>query len=291
MIAENKKSEEWFITDQRGVQVARWYAYPESLGRDYAWASYFYGGTTDQPSDWRPGPDQHIQKTQISAAHTSLKSGLWVVSISTPIYKAVDPDKREFLGVIGVSFELATNFINLPEKDRQFPVLVDVREGAHNGLILQHPLLQKLRKQSDEHLDRFVNDVKYRVSPEVIAQLKKGDADYHDPLGKDDDAGDYRERYLAAEAPIELLSGEGKSQHESPSGWMIIVQDPYQEAIGTTLHELRASLLGSGLAAFGIICFVILGQWWSVMRMVESPAKWQPTQANPPGEGAQLTPR
>jgi eukaryotic-like serine/threonine-protein kinase len=290
MIAENKKSESWFITDSRGVQLARWYAYPETLGRDYAWASYFYGGTTDQSKDWRPDPDQHIQKTQISAAHTSLSSGLWVVSITTPVFK-VDGEHKQFLGVIGVSFELATNFINLQEKDRQFPVLVDVREGTHSGLILQHPLLQKLRKQSDEHLERFVNDPKYRVSSEVITQLKDGDADYQDPLGADGEAADYRGRYLAAEAPIELLTDVGKEKHEVPSGWMIIVQDPYQEAIGTTLHELRASLLGSGLTALGIICLVILGQWWSVMRMVESPAKWQPTPNERSSKDDHATPR
>jgi eukaryotic-like serine/threonine-protein kinase len=291
MLAENKKSESWFITDSRGVQVARWYAYAETLGRDYAWSSYFYGGTNDQPKDWRPAPEQHVQKTQLSAAHTSNSSGLWVVSISTPVFKGEMPEQRQFLGVIGVSFELATNFINLQEEDRQFPLLVDEREGAHNGLILQHPLLQKLRKQSDEHLDRFINDEQYRLSPTVVSKLKEGVADYRDPLGADAEGTDYRERYLAAEAPIELLTGEGRNQHEAPSGWVIVVQDPYKQAIGTTLHELRASLLGSGLAALGIIGLVILGQWWSVMRMVESPARWQPISGGKATANTQPTPR
>jgi hypothetical protein len=277
MLAENKKSESWFITDSRGVQVARWYAYEPTLGRNYTWASYFYGGMMDQPKDWRPAPDQHVQKTQLSAAHPSNMSGLWVVSISTPVFKGDTPDQQQFLGVIGVSFELATNFINLQEEDRQFPVLVDVREGVHSGLILQHPLLQKLRKESDEHLDRFVDDEKYRVSPAVVAELKDGDADYRDPVGNDDKAADYRGRYLAAEAPIELLAGSGRDKHEAPSGWIIIVQDPYEQAIGTTLSQLRGRLIGSGLLALVVIGFVVLGLWWFVLRMVESPARWQPT--------------
>jgi hypothetical protein len=291
MLAENKKSESWFITDSRGVQVARWYAYEPTLGRDYAWASYFYGGANDQPKDWRPAPEQHVLKTQLSAAHPSNSSGLWVVSISTPVFKGDTPEQRQFLGVIGVSFELASNFINLQEEDRQFPVLVDVREGAHNGLILQHPLLQKLRKQSDEHLDRFVNDEKYRVSPEVISQLKEGMSAYHDPLGGAEEGTDYGGQYLAAQAPIELLTGEGRNKHEAPSGWVIVVQDPYEQAIGTTLHELRGSLLGSGLAALGIIGLVILGQWWSVMRMVESPARWQPIAGGKSAANGVPTPR
>jgi hypothetical protein len=290
MLAENKKSESWFITDARGVQVAHWYP-GVNLGRCYAWQTFFHGGPDDQPANWRPAPDQHVQKTQISAAHLSNDSGLWVVSISTPVFKTDGKDQKQFLGVVGVSFELATNFINLLEEDRQFPVLVDVREGAHNGLILQHPLLQKLRKQSDAHLDRFVNDETYRVLPNVISQLKNGLADYHDPLGADDEGTDYRGRYLADVAPIELLAGEGRDLHEAPSGWVIIVQDPYQQAIGTTLHQLRASLLGSGMAALAIIGVVILGLWWFVLSMVESPARRRPMTANKPGANTQPTPR
>jgi len=281
MLAENQRSDSWFITDARGVLVAHWYAHEGLLGHNYAASSYFYGGSTDQPADWQPAPDQHIQKTHLSAAHESSSTGLWVVSISTPVFKVdeKDPNQKQFMGVIGVSFQLATNFINLLEEDRQFPVLVDVREGAHNGLILQHPLLQKLRKESDAHLERFVNDGKYRISPDVVSQLKEGTADYRDPLASDEEGTDYRQRYLAAEAPIELLEGEGRNLHEAPSGWVIIVQDPYEEAIGTTLTQLRASLLGSGLVALVVIGLVILGLWWFVLRIVESPAQWQPTMA------------
>jgi hypothetical protein len=292
ILTENKHSESWFITDARGVQVARYYAYDQSLGRNYAWASYFYGGATDQPEDWRPKPEQHVQTTQLSAAHPGNMSGLWVVSISTPIYKGEGADKQ-FLGVIGVSFELAKNFINLLEEQPDFfPVLVDVRNGAHNGLILQHPLLQKLRKQSDEKVDRFVSDMQYRVTPDVISQLKKdGASDYRDPLGKDKVGTDYRGRYLAADAPIELLTGEGKDKHEEPCGWVIVVQDPYEKAIGTTLHQLRSTLLVSGLAALGMIGIVILGQWWSVKRMVESPSRWKPAAGGKPAVNTSPTPR
>ncbi|HZZ28132.1 MAG TPA: protein kinase [Pirellulales bacterium] len=282
MLAENKHSESWFITDSRGVQVARWFAYDPSLGHNYAWMSYFYGGPTDQPTDWRPAADQHVQNTQLSAAYPRLDNpGRWVVSISTPVFKPDEknPDKKQFLGVVGVSFELASNFINLLEENRQFPVLVDVRDGAHKGLILQHPLLQKLRKESDSHIDRFVNDEKYRISKEAIEQLKDGAAEYYDPLGKDDEGGDYRQPYLAAEAPVELVEGEGRKQHVVPSGWVIIVQDPYEQAIGMTLTQLRSSLLGSGAVALGVIGLVILGLWWLVLRMTESPAHWQPTGA------------
>ena len=96
--------------------------------------------STDQPEDWRPKPEQHIQTTQLSAAHPGNMSGLWVVSISTPIYKGEGADKQ-FLGVIGVSFELAKNFINLleDERDDQSHANADKREPERlNALLDDH---------------------------------------------------------------------------------------------------------------------------------------------------------
>ena len=129
-----------------------------------------------------------MQKTQLSAAYKSNSTGLWVVAISSPIYKLDDQGNREkFLGVVGVSFNVTKAFINVPQGSRQFAVLVDAREGAHVGLILQHPLFTKFGKESSTHLDRFEDDHKYRVDLSVLAELKDGSVDYRDPIGKDDE--------------------------------------------------------------------------------------------------------
>ncbi len=277
MLDQNKKSESWFITDDQGVQVAHWYPSDVTLGRNYSWRTYFHGGPSDQSVEWRPAPNQHLEKTRLSAAYHSNSSGQWVVAISSPIYKLDDDGKRQkFLGVVGVSFRVEKKFINVPVGSRQFAVLVDSRQGAHAGLMLQHPFFTKLSKESPARPDRFETDPKYRVDLSILEDLKDGSVDYHDPIGKDDEAQEYRTRYLAAEYPIEVTEWEGRNAKTVPSGWVIVVQDPYDAAIGGTLTQLRDRLITSGLTAMGAIGIVILGLWWFVIRMLEEPVRWRP---------------
>ena len=86
----------------------------------------------------------------------------------------------------------------------------------------------------------------------------------------------YNSRYLAAQYPIEVTEWEGKNAKTVPSGWVIIVQDPYEAAIGGTLMQLRDQLISSGIAALGVIGVVIMGLWWFVVRMLEEPVRWRP---------------
>ncbi len=277
MLAQNKVSESWFITDSRGVQVARWYASDVTLGHDYGWRTYFHGGPSDQADEWRPAPDLHLDRTQLSAAYHSNSTGQWVVAISSPIYKLDDKGKRDkFLGVVGVSFRVEKKFITVPEGSRQFAVLVDSREGAHAGLILQHPFFTKLRKESQSRPDRFEVDPKYRLDLAELESLKNGSVNFRDPIGKDEVASEYSTRYLAAEYPIEVTEREGDDAKTVPSGWVIIVQDPYQAAIGGTLNQLRDTFLSSAAIAVGAIGLVIMGLWWFVLRMLEKPVRWRP---------------
>jgi serine/threonine protein kinase len=292
MLDQNKKSESWFITDAQGVQVARWFKSDVTLGHNYSWRSYFHGGPSDQSVEWRPAMDQHLEKTQLSAAYHSDSSGRWVVAISSPIYKLDDQGNRQkFLGVVGVSFNVTKAFINVPQGSRQFAVLVDSRQGAHSGLILQHPLFTKLSKESPAHLDRFENDPKYRVDLSVLAELKDGSVNYRDPIGKDDEAKTYNSRYLAAQYPIEVTEWEGKNAKTVPSGWVIVVQDPYEAAIGGTLMQLRDQLISSGIAALAAIGVVILGLWWFVIRMLEEPVRWRPVAAKVTPSTAETLPQ
>jgi serine/threonine protein kinase len=268
MLIQDKKSESWFVTDSRGSQLARWYPSPVTLGRNFANRSYFYGGQSDQPEDWRPLPEQHLQKTQLSAAYKSNSTGLWVVAISSPIFRTGGDGSKKFLGVVGVSFRVEKRFIDLPALSRQFAVLVDTREGAHQGLILQHPLFTQLFKDSTPRPDKFQKEEKYRVSEATLAKLKDGMSDYRDPIGKSEEGTQYRSQYLAADAPIEV--------NGQPSGWTIIVEDQYQAAIGGTLMQLRESLVESGIIAVCVIGIVIMGLWWFVVRMLEKPERWRP---------------
>src|SRR6202012_1480707 len=98
-----------------------------------------------------------------------------------------------------VWFELK-RFVNLadPENPKdwdmvQIPVLVEARPGDHTGLILEHPLFNKLLRENSEQLPkRFREDPQYRVPPEELAELAKdGISDYRDPIGNADEGEDY----------------------------------------------------------------------------------------------------
>lgn len=95
----------WFVLDKNGTQVAR-APYDEAFGRNYAWRTYFHGGTRDFAShaDYlaaTTGKERHIQDTYLSRALFTDVTHRYAVVISTPIL-----DGERFLGVIGLMVEL-----------------------------------------------------------------------------------------------------------------------------------------------------------------------------------------
>ncbi|HPP52718.1 MAG TPA: serine/threonine protein kinase, partial [Thermoguttaceae bacterium] len=127
-----KQVNSWFLDDPLGNQIAR---APEeadvvTIGRNYAWRSYFHGGPTDMPDRrWRAGPGQHLQKTQMSAAYQSEATGRWNVAVSTPIRQ--NPNGR-FLGVAGLTVGVGA-LVELHAKPHQFAVLVEEPTPEHPG--------------------------------------------------------------------------------------------------------------------------------------------------------------
>jgi hypothetical protein len=256
----------WFLTDSRGLQIARW---PESktTGRNFAWRSYFHGGKADQRDEhWRQVDGQRLRDTQLSAAYQSQSTNRWVVAVSTPVTKRNESGERQFLGVLGRSKEIGSDILNLPDGASQFAVLVDGRDGDRPGLVLQHPLFDTAKPYEEGRLPaRFEG---YRITGEMLPDAEHGDADYRDPLGDDPDGAEYQQRFLAAQAPIEVR-GER-------TGWLVIVQDKYDDAIGETIDGLRSKLMASGQVALAFIAVVMLGLWAMVVRMSEKPARWKP---------------
>jgi hypothetical protein len=70
----------------------------------------------------------------------------------------------------------------------------------------------------------------------------------------------------------------------------MLVQDPYDSAIGQPLAELRERLLLSGSAAFAIVGLVIAGMWWFVWRMSQTQVRLQPALAKGRGNSADTLP-
>jgi serine/threonine protein kinase len=241
----------WFVNDPQGLQLAR---SPESdsIGQNYGWRSYFQGSNTDKASTWRPGQNDHIRRTHLSAVYRSESTNRWHVAITTPVYKGRDADK--FMGIVGMSVEVG-RFVQLESGEDQHSVLVDWRPGLHQGLVLQHPLFDQLLKEKGKIPDRFRE---IRLKAEDLPDNPERREDYIDPFGKEPQGEAFDKWWLAEMAPVENRDGS--------TGWLLIVQRRYQTAIGKTLGQLSRKLWTNGLIAVGVVATVSVAMWLAVAR-------------------------
>ncbi len=238
----------WFFTDARGLQIVRVPSNRVNIGSNFGWRTYFHGGPLEQPSTWRPGPNDHVQETQLSAVFQSTSSNLWVVGISTPIYRG-----DEFLGVLALTVEVG-QFADLrgSGQNREFAVMMDGRP-SNPGVIVQHELFTKLLEQKrGEFLRRFRD---YRVPIEQIGDTEDR---YQDPFAKDLLGADYRGDWLAAKAPVRVRDEE--------TGLFVIVQERYDEAIGQALSPLKRAAITRSLLGVAAMVIIVTGLWAYVMR-------------------------
>jgi len=259
----------WFVTDPEGLHLAR---APDtsSIGVNYAWRTYFCGDQVDQRPEWRPKSDEHVKETNLSALFQSAATNRWSVAISTPVQ--VDPPDGKFLGVLAMAVDV-DRFVDLQGGDRQFAVLVDWRSGPNKGVILQHPLFDSLVREHGKLPDRIH---KYRLEANQLPDDKERRENYVDPLARDEEGAAFRRNWLAEMAPVGIREGN--------TGWVVIVQESYQAAIGRTLDRLKSSLMSSGLLAVGLIAGLSTLMWVLVLRVIDDPAKHRIVSASPPRE-------
>jgi len=242
----------WFYCDPGGVSTVR-IPMPKpprtsTVGNNYAWRSYFNGAADDLADrTWRPPRGEHLEETTLSAVFRSQANNQWIVAVSTPVFSP--PPEETFLGVVALTVKVG-QLLELPGLENQFAVLVDRREGQNKGLILDHPLFNKLLAEQGKLPDRFKD---YRLAETELPIHPHQREDYRDPLAADPEGGEYRGRWLAQMQPIRL--------HDKKIGWVVLVQQVYQTAIGSTLARLRFSLIGYGAAALVMIGLVMAAVW------------------------------
>ncbi len=253
----------WFVTDSTGLQLAR---APEhdTIGKNFSWRTYFHGGNEDYPEDWRAKPDEHIRKPNLSAVFYSQLNHCWTVTISTPVIEEqAEGDEGKFLGVIGLSVDVQ-RFMDEEVNRHPFAVLVDWRSGPNKGLILHHPLFQQLQDEHKGVPERFQT---YRLSdgdlPEPTAKAKR--ENYIDPMAKDSLGKDFDKHWLAETASVSIREGN--------TGWIVIVQESYDGAIGKTLQQLKHSLSSSTLLAGSLIAILSTVLWAFVIRGLGEPTR------------------
>jgi len=248
-------SNSWFVTDTRGVQLVRLAENPLAAteGKNYSWRGYFTGHGKDMPPSWRPKPDEHIDDTTLSHVYLSQATNSWMVAVSTPIED--DDSAGTFRGVVGLTIEVG-RFVEMQGRPEQFAVLVDWRDGENKGVLLQHPLFNKLRDEQGVVPERFRN---YRVARDVLPTTPERMRHYPDPVAADPDAAEYRRQWLAQMEPVQV---RGQS-----TGWLVVVQEAYDTAIGAPLERLESGLVRYGLLAVGLIVAVILALWGFAVRL------------------------
>jgi len=242
----------WFFCDPRGMSTVRT---PESLtiGKNFAWRSFFHGGANDRQESWRPEPEEHVRATQLSAVFRSQATHRWIVAVTTPVFDR--SPQRKFLGVVALTVEVG-RFVELEGRHNQFAVLVDLRAGENRGVILQHPLFDKLLAEQGKLPDRFKS---FRLHSDDLPDTPKRREHYADPLAADPEGSDYRRHWLA--------QMEGVRVRGQPTGWIVIVQEAYDTAIGSTLQRLRNGLLRYGLLALSLVALIMAGLWGFVVRL------------------------
>ncbi len=258
--------ESWFVNAPSGIQLAR---APEekTVGVNYGWRTYFHGGVEDHAQLWRPGPDDHIGKTNFSTVYYSHVTDRWTVTISTPVYLEVADGEtggadgaqgaKRFLGVLGVSANV-DRFLDIPEaRPEQFAVLVDWRAGPNKGLILQHPLFEKMREGDREVPKRFQS---YRIKDHELPEFSATSVreNYIDPLSRDPEGKAYDMHWLAEAAPVGTRDGD--------TGFVVIVQESYDGAIGGTLRRLKDRLFSTSIIAGVSIVLATTVLWALVVR-------------------------
>lgn len=249
---EEEEVASWFFCDANGVSVARM---PEgrTIGMNFAWRSYFQGIGHDLPDTWRPDPGRHLQGTHLSDVFRSRATSRWIVAISTPVFD--QSPERNFLGVLAMTVQVG-RFVVFPGTESQFAVLVDNREGQHKGVILEHPLFDRLLANQPKLPDRFKN---YRVREEELPNTPHLEQNYADPMAVDPEGVAYHRRWLARMEPVRV--------RDKDTGWIVIVQEAYDTAIGRTLKKLSEGLVHAGLLAVATIALVMAVLWGFARRM------------------------
>ena len=271
----------WIVTDPQGLVLARAPQSPaqsfDAVGDNLGWHTLFHGQSRAHADDWRPEPDKHVRATSLSSVFRSPSGHHWRVAVSSPISaEESEENPYHFLGVVAKAINV-DRLANFPESEDVKAVLVDMREGDHTGLILQHPLyLEAARKGGDADRELLDRSEEFRLAIDQLPDKIEIRKNYRDPLGALEVGAAYDTHWLADWRPVSIRDGN--------TGWIVIVQEAYETAIGRTLNRLKSSLWSYGLIALGAITILVSSWiaaltriWTSAIRPdTRSQSRWTP---------------
>jgi len=258
-LPSQKNTASWFVTDAQGFHIASSFDADPSvspIGGYFGYRTYFQGGSADL-SPTAPTPEP-IQETHLSAVFLSTASGTWKVAMSTPLRS-----DGEIVGVVAMSVDVG-KFTSLEPAEHQFAVLVDGRDAPTQGVILQHPLYDKLLENREMVPIRFSEEDKYRV------KLDKFEAGVPvvgpDPIGRDKLGQAYDKTWIFAAKRVSLPQRNHQIVEDPGStGLVVVVQEDHKFAV-KPIHELGDQLSRQAILAASLIILVVLTLWYFVVR-------------------------
>ncbi len=235
-----------------GVQLARFA--PGELNQltpeRFNWRDYFQGATMHSGQEGR-------RSVHVSKVYLSRNDDLYKFAISAPILG----EDGQFLGVIvsGVTTDAAMGLVDL-EDDRRTVALMAPRDTDQSdspvrpdaAVILFHPAYEHgVRAVEFERMNPMpaIREGVHYAELDDSEQRLPADDDYADPVGYVE--SDYEGRWIAGFAPV------------GSSGFVVIVQEPYEEALALDLSTLRNFILGSAMIMLLTVTAVavVLSRW------------------------------
>lgn len=276
----------WLVLGPDGTMLAAGFrdspAHP-IVGENFAYRNYFHGGPKHLDEDARPKTT--VADTQLSAVFRSTATNQWKVAISTPIL-----ERGQVLGVLAMTVELG-NIVDFPssrDQRDQCAWLVDGREGADQGIVLQHPLLDQLVHRAADETEgaggipsRMLD---YRV--ETAKYLQNSGGLFRDPFADDPLGTAFNGEWIADAAEVEIprVDLQGKVQ-SLRTGLLIVVQSRLTATLAPA-YQLADRLTRNGLAAFAgfVIISTTLGcivVWRAMRPSIDASAVPTPTATQP----------
>lgn len=255
----------WFVCDATGMHLASAFDHqnPNStVGRNFAYRTYFHGGTSDLPPGSRPS--SQLTGTRLSSPLRSTATRTLKIAVSTPLYLRSRDDASSstsaFAGVLAVTVEVGRFLREFDDTNQQFATLIDNRPGDYKGTILRHPLLTQLSKRQEGLPSRFYQ---YRVDLNRLSES----GDYRDPFAEDPLGDSFDRTWIAAAAHVMVRPRDGapNSGDGGDTGLVVLVQEDFSAVI-EPVRVLGQDLVREAFFAIAFALLLIVGLWIFLTR-------------------------
>ncbi len=261
----------WFVCDKYGTQIAAKYegAVANTRGKNYSYRTYYTGEKQDLVDrdtkrylvETDPDKRKHIDNVFLSAIFQSTANKSWKVAFSAPIII-----NGQFEGIVAVTVEMGS-FVQFENHTEHYVMLVDNRPGEHQGIILEHPLFDDLKKDNQTLDERFSG---YHLAPK---QIEETSFSFYDPIGRDREGGAYRHRYMAATTDVSRtrmgceIGEDEKSKVET--GMVVVAVEKY-DLVTAPVKQLGERLWWLSIAALLTVAVLILLLWLFLIRVIRN---------------------